>query len=60
MFILYIYNELKINIMEHINDKRKFKRTEKQDNPISTSIDLNKNKDFDIDHKTIKEKQQNS
>lgn len=57
---MYIYNELKINIMEHINDKRKFKRTEKQDNPISTSIDLNKNKDFDIDHKTIKEKQQNS
>ena len=46
--------------MEHINDKRKFKRTEKQDHPISTSIDLDKNKDFDIDHKTIKEKQQNS
>ena len=46
--------------MEHINDKRKFKRTEKQQNPISTSIDLENNKDFNLDNKTIKEKQQNS
>lgn len=44
--------------MEQINEKRKFKKTEKQQNPISTSIDLNNNKDFNLNNKTIKEKQQ--
>ncbi len=43
-----------------ISMKKKFERKKKQNNPIGTSIDLEKNKDFDLDNKTIKEKQQKS
>ncbi len=57
MFILKM--NLKNRIME-ISIKKKFERKKKQNNPIGTTIDLEKNKDFNLDNKTIKEKQQNS
>ena len=46
--------------MGKIQENRKFERTEKQDTPTSSNIDLNTNKKFDLDNDTIVEKKNES
>lgn len=41
-----------------IEDNKKFKRTKTQNNPTSTNIDLDTNKEFDLNNKTIVEKKE--
>lgn len=43
-----------------IKEKKKFKRTKTQNNPTNPNGDIDKrNKDFDIDNKTIIEQKEN-
>lgn len=43
--------------MSTIRENKKFKRTKRQDTPLSINRELEKNKEFEIDADTIKKNQ---